>query len=43
MRICRGQLRGSTEAVLGSTLPNLMADDSLNMATTLCFEVNDAS
>ena len=31
------------EAVLGSTLPNLMADDSLNMATTLCFQVNDAS
>ena len=30
------QHRGSQMA---TTLPNLMADDSLNMATTLCFEL----
>ena len=29
--------------VMATTLPNLMADDSLNMATTLCFEVRNAS
>ena len=43
MRICKGQLRGSTEAVMATTLPNLMADDSLNMSTTLKFQVRNAS
>ena len=42
MRICKGQLRGSTEAVFATTLPNLMADDSLNMATTLKFQARNA-
>ena len=30
------------EAVMATTLPNLMADDSLNMATTLKFQVRNA-
>ena len=35
----KGQLRGSTEAVIGHSLPRLMTIDALNMADTLVFSV----
>ena len=38
MKLLKGNLRGSTEVLLTSSMPRILLDDTLNMPRELCFE-----